>query len=80
MITNQIVSILYRLRNLNLTNKEIAFALGCCEKTISKWIKLGKLPGEVKLQRDYLTHSDIFSDVKDEIIEILRTDDVRQLP
>lgn len=72
MVTDEQVR---RLMKLRQTEKAFAIAAakaGMDQKTARKYVRLGKLPGEVKVEHNWRTREDPFADVWDDISSLLK--------
>lgn len=73
MVTDRQVRMLMKLVKKERTFSVAAAKSGMDEKTARKYVRLGKLPGEVRLRHRWRTRGDPFADVWDEVASYLET-------
>jgi len=71
MVTNQQVRRLMRLMKSEKTRIIAALKAGMDRKTARKYLKLGKLPSEVRLEHHWRTRPDPFEGVWGQVKELL---------
>ena len=71
MVTDQQVRRLFKLMQTEKTQAVAAAKSGMDEKTARKYVKTGKLPGELKKERSWRTRPDPFEDIWNEVRENL---------
>ena len=72
MVTNQQVRRLLLLMNSEKTKAIATAKAGMDEKTARKYVKLGKLPSEIRKNHDWRTRRDPFEGIWEKIKELLR--------
>lgn len=72
MVTDRQVRRLFKLLQEEKTLELAAAKSGMDEKTARKYRDLGKLPSEVKKERDWRTRPDPFEDVWDDVVDFLK--------
>jgi hypothetical protein len=73
MVTDQQIRRLYKLSNTEKTQEVAASKAGMSVKTARKYLRVRRLPSEVKKERHWRTRRDYFAEVWPEIKEQLRT-------
>ena len=71
MVTDEQVRMLMKLRQTGKRYAVAAAKAGMDPKTARKYVKLGRLPGEVKVEHNWRTREDPFADIREEISSLL---------
>lgn len=69
MVTDQQIRRLYKLSNTEKTQEVAASKAGMSVKTARKYLRMRRLPSEVKKERHWRTRKDYFAEVWPEIQE-----------